>query len=169
VKEHLDIPDDILKKLADDEMRNLAIITEVEQMAKRHRRILVFASTVAHSDLIAAVLKIRGYAAYSVTSHTKSHLRSTMIEKFKSDSDHPIILCNYGVLTTGFDAPLTSAALIARPTKSLVLYSQMVGRAIRGVKAGGNAEAEIVTVIDYQLPGFGSVAEAFNNWEDVWE
>jgi superfamily II DNA or RNA helicase len=71
-------------------------------------------------------------------------------------------------LTAGFDAPRTSAALIARPTKSLVLYSQMVGRAIRGPRAGGNKEAEIVTVVDRGLPGFGSVAEAFNNWEDVW-
>ena len=72
-------------------------------------------------------------------------------------------------MTTGFDAPRTSAVLVARPTKSLVLYSQMVGRAIRGVKAGGNEKAEVVTVVDYQLPGFGSVADAFKNWEDVWE
>jgi hypothetical protein len=44
----------------------------------------------------------------------------------------------------------------------------MVGRAIRGVKAGGNETAEIVTVVDSELPGFGSVTEAFHNWEDVW-
>ena len=77
-------------------------------------------------------------------------------------------LCNYGVLTAGFDAPCISAALIARPTRSLVLYSQMVGRATRGPRAGGNAEAEIVTVIDPHLPSFGSIADAFKNWEDVW-
>ena len=73
------------------------------------------------------------------------------------------------MLTTGFDAPGTSAAVIARPTISLVLYSQMVGRAIRGKKAGGNAEAEIVTVVDSGLPGFGDIGDAFLNWEDVWE
>jgi DNA repair protein RadD len=44
----------------------------------------------------------------------------------------------------------------------------MVGRAIRGVRAGGNTIAEIVTVIDPALPGFGAVADAFTNWEDVW-
>jgi hypothetical protein len=44
----------------------------------------------------------------------------------------------------------------------------MIGRAIRGLKAGGNETAEIVTVVDNDLPGFGSVAEAFSNWEDVW-
>ena len=80
-----------------------------------------------------------------------------------------MVVVNYGVLTTGFDAPATSAAVIARPTRSLVLYSQMVGRATRGTRAGGNDEAEIVTVVDPHLPGFGSVADAFKNWEDVWD
>jgi superfamily II DNA or RNA helicase len=79
------------------------------------------------------------------------------------------VLCNFGILTTGFDAPETSCAVIARPTDSLVLYSQMVGRAIRGVRSGGNLEAEIVTVIDESLPGFGNVADAFTNWDDVWK
>ncbi|MCL4256738.1 MAG: restriction endonuclease, partial [Anaerolineae bacterium] len=153
----------------DDEMRNLAIITEIEQLAKCYHRIIVFAATVDHANLIASVLQIRGHQARSVTSGTNPILRAKYIEDFKSNADDVRILCNFGVLTTGFDAPGTSAALIARPTKSLVLYSQMVGRAIRGVKAGGNTKAEIVTVVDYKLPGFGSVSDAFNNWEDVWE
>ena len=79
-----------------------------------------------------------------------------------------MVLCNYGVLTTGFDAPGISAALIARPTRSLVLYSQMIGRAIRGPRSGGNREAEIISVVDPRLPGFGDIAEAFENWEDIW-
>ena len=77
-------------------------------------------------------------------------------------------MCNYGVLTTGFDAPKTSAAIIARPTKSLVLYSQMIGRALRGPLVGGTEEAEICTVVDTSLKGFGNLGEAFANWEDVW-
>ena len=92
-----------------------------------------------------------------------------MIQRYKNNDPEPRIICNYGVLTAGFDAPRTSAAVIARPTKSLVLYSQMVGRATRGPRAGGNAEAEIVTVVDTNLPGFGDMATAFGNWEDVWD
>ena len=79
------------------------------------------------------------------------------------------MLFNYGVLTTGFDAPMTSAAVISRPTKSLVLYSQMVGRVIRGTRVGGTPEAEIWTVVDQNLPGFRDLSEAFNNWNDVWD
>ncbi len=169
IQAHFDIPDTILKRLADDEMRNLAIVTAIEDLARRHRRILVFAATVEHSSLLAAVLQMRGYEAASVTGNTPAARRSQIIDHFKQDTPQVRIICNYGVLTTGFDAPLISAALIARPTKSLVLYSQMVGRAIRGKRAGGNEIAEIVSVVDNQLPGFGSVAEAFNNWEDIWE
>ena len=138
-------------------------------MARDHKRILFFATTVHHAQAIATVLQARGTHAQSVTGTTPAPRRARIIEDFLDDEDIPKILCNYGVLTTGFDAPKTSAALIARPTKSLVLYSQMVGRAMRGPLAGGNAHAEIVTVVDLELPGFSDMAEAFFNWEDVWE
>ena len=72
-----------------------------------------------------------------------------------------MILCNYGILTTGFDAPQTSAIVIARPTKSYVLYAQMVGRGIRGIKAGGNKTCEISTVIDSNINDFIDITEVF--------
>jgi superfamily II DNA or RNA helicase len=168
IEEDLDLPQYLLNRIADDEQRNLRIILEIEDLVKRHKRILVFAISVEHATLIASVLKVRGWQAEAVTANTPSLERDRIITNFKENSSEIKIICNYGVLTTGFDAPQTSAAVIARPTRSLVLYSQMVGRAIRGVKAGGNETAEIVTVIDKDLPGFGSVAEAFSNWEDVW-
>jgi len=169
IRESLDIPDSILKQLAEDEKRNLKIVTEIETLANRHRRILVFAATTGHSNLLATVLRARGYHAYSVLGSTPSREREHIIKCYMQDSSDVRIICNYGVLTTGFDAPRTSAAVIARPTKSLVLYSQMIGRAIRGPKAGGNESAEIVTIVDYNLPGFRNIADAFNHWEDIWE
>jgi len=164
----LDIPSEILERLATDEKRNLLIIDRVEQLARLHKRIIIFATTVDHAYLLATVLQGRNIDASAITSTTDSSERQSLIEHFKSNKPQPRILCNYGVLTTGFDAPKTSAALIARPTSSLVLYSQMVGRAIRGPKAGGNSEALIVTVVDTNLPGFGQIQDTFINWEDVW-
>lgn len=164
----LEIPEEVLERLAQAELRNLAILAEIEHLARRHQRIIVFATTVEHSDLLAYALRARGRWARSVTGSTGSADRQGALEQFKDGSPEPKVLCNYGVLTTGFDAPKTSAAVIARPTTSLVLYSQMVGRATRGPRAGGNTAAEIVTVVDSGLPGFGDVGEAFFNWEDVW-
>ncbi|WPF88641.1 DEAD/DEAH box helicase [Cyanobacterium aponinum AL20118] len=168
INEELDIPPYILHRLEEDEQRNLRIILELEALTQRHKRIIVFAISVNHAQILTSVLRLRGWSAIALTGTTPKTEREAIINRFKDDSPEPQILCNYGVLTTGFDAPKTSTAVIARPTKSLVLYSQMVGRAIRGLKAGGNATAEIITVVDSQMPGFGSVSDAFNNWEDVW-
>ncbi len=168
IETDLEIPSYILNQLAEDEQRNLRIILEIEKLTYRHQRILVFAISVEHARLLACVLQIRGLKASAITANTPPQQREHLITSFKDNSTDPKILCNFGVLTTGFDAPRTSAAVITRPIKSLVLYSQMVGRAIRGLKAGGNETAEIITVVDSNLPGFGSVAEAFSNWEDVW-
>lgn len=148
--------------------RNQQILDEARGLLDRHQRIILFASSVSHAKLMAAILSTEGHDAEAITSDTSSGSRERIIRKFRSDEATPKILCNYGVLTAGFDAPKTSAVLIARPTLSLVLYSQMVGRAIRGPRQGGNSTAEVVTVVDPNLPGFGDIARAFLNWEDVW-
>ena len=168
IEKELDFPKYLLQRVEEDEQRNLRIILEIEELTQRHQRIIVFTISVEHSKLIASVLQTRGLLASTLSANTSPAERSRLIGSFKDDASVTKILCNYGVLTTGFDAPRTSCAVIARPTRSLVLFSQMVGRAIRGIKASGNETAEIVTVVDKDLPGFGSVAEAFSNWEDVW-
>ena len=164
----IDVPVKVLIKLGEDHQRNLKILYEAQALMKKHKRILLFAPSVESSNIYACVLNARGYKAYSLTGETPYIRRKGIIDDYKSRSEDHIVICNYGILTAGFDAPQTSAALIARPTTSLVLYSQMVGRAIRGVKAGGNEVAEIITIVDNDLPGFRDIAESFNNWEDVW-
>lgn len=162
------ISNKVLSKLASDEQRTILIINEALRLAEHHQRIILFAPSVESSSMISFILESQGVYSRTVTGETNPALRKEFIDDFKNDDKQTKVLCNYGVLTTGFDAPKTSAAIIGRPTTSLVLYSQMVGRAIRGINAGGNAEAEVVTIIDQDLPGFRSVSEAFENWEDVW-
>ncbi|MDP6148183.1 MAG: DEAD/DEAH box helicase [Candidatus Thalassarchaeaceae archaeon] len=163
-----DIPKSMLDELSSDGMRNSFIIEKVQELVIRHDRILFFATNVNHAKEISAFLNQVGIKSDYVTGATEYQERKRAISQFKEVGGDPRVLCNYGVLTTGFDAPLTSAAIIARPTTSLVLYSQMVGRAIRGSKVGGTETAEIWTVVDTNLPGFGDLVEGFTNWDDVW-
>ncbi len=163
-----DVPEGILKKLGIDVQRNLSVMSAIEDLLTRHSRVIVFAASVQNARILNAICRLRDHDSSVVTSSTDQVERERVISRFKSEINQSLVIINFGVLTTGFDAPSTSAAIIARPTRSLVLYSQMVGRATRGIRAGGNAEAEIITVVDPQLPGFGSVTEAFKNWEDVW-
>lgn len=168
IANNLDIPSHIALRLGQDTQRNLRVLQRILELSKAHTRIIVFAPSVENARLIASVCRAVGLEAESITSETASIERSRIIARFKrSDATHRVLV-NYGVLTTGFDAPAASAALIARPTKSLVLYSQMVGRIIRGPRAGGTERCEVITVVDTILPGFGDVAQAFLNWEDIW-
>ena len=131
-------------------------------------RVMAFCPSVRSARDCARSLAIQGYQAEYVSANSSSEERKRIISKYRQDSDEPMVLFNYGVLTAGFDAPRTRCLLVARPTTSLVLYSQMVGRAMRGPKSGGNRRCKIYTVVDTSLPGFGSVAEAFRNWEEIW-
>lgn len=165
----MDIPEDLLSRLSVSEQYVGAVVAAVNNLlGEGHQRILLFAATVNHAQLIGAVLAARDIRAGIVTADTPARVRGQTIRTFQMDDGKPMVLVNFGVLTTGFDAPKISAVIIARPTRSLVLYSQMVGRGTRGPKAGGTAACTILTVIDPTLPGFGDIAEAFQNWEDVW-
>lgn len=169
LEDHLQLSKNYLKRISEDTKRNILIVSKVQSLVKKHNKIILFSINVRHSETLSLALSAIGIKSASISSKTDKSARRRLINEFKSSDDtEPMVLCNYGVLTTGFDAPKTSCAVIARPTDSLVLYSQMVGRVIRGVKGGGNEEAEIVTVVDTKLKGFSSVADAFFNWEDVW-
>ena len=168
ISEARDLPKGIANRLGVDGQRNLQIMECLIALTARHQRILVFAISVDNALLLASVCKGLGLRADVVTAETGTVERENAIRRFKLLGGPCRILINFGVFTTGFDAPAASAVLIGRATKSLVLYSQMVGRAMRGPKAGGTESCEVVTVVDTTLPGFGDVTEAFMNWEDVW-
>lgn len=168
IQAEFDVSLDLLERLGANQEWNLIVLKTTIELLKSHRRVIVFATSVSQAVLLSALMRALGHGARTVTGETPQRDRESILSLYTSNEESPMALFNYGVLTTGFDAPATSAAVIARPTRSLVLYSQMVGRALRGPLAGGNREAEIVTVVDPSLPGFGNPAEAFANWEDVW-
>ena len=158
-----------LKRLSKDDKRNIVIVNKIKQLTSVHSRIIVFAMTVQHAEVLALACQAFNINSHSVHSKTAPPKRKDLIDRFKTNSTEPMVLVNYGVLTTGFDAPNSNCVFITRPTDSLVLFSQMVGRAIRGPKSGGSETAKIVTVNDLSLPAFGNVQDAFLNWEDIWE
>jgi DNA repair protein RadD len=103
-----------------------------------------------------------------VTGETNSLERRNNIEMFKDETSGLNIIINFGVLTTGFDAPKSNVAIIGRPTQSVTLYSQMIGRVMRGKKAGGNKDCKVVTVKD-PIYGFRDMSESFEYWEELWD
>ena len=164
----MDYSTDDLNDLGRNHERTLRIAELAEDAAARHPRTIVFCPSVESAQECNALLRAKGVVTDVITANTPGEDRRAIIDVFRGDSRKHIVLLNYGVLTAGFDAPRTRCVIIARPTTSLVLYSQMAGRAMRGPRAGGNSKAEILTVADTNLPGFGSVTDAFTNWEELW-
>ena len=143
---NIEFSDSVLQKLGENKTRNIRTIEEIQKLIDEGRKsILFFAASVNHAQDLSIVLNSMGIESRYVISDMDSFDRFDAIKKFKNQDI--TVLCNYGVLTQGFDAPLTDAVIVARPTMSHLLYNQMVGRGLRGVKNGGT---ENCILVDYE-------------------
>ncbi len=138
-----DLPPGFLRRLAFDRTRNVRAVERLLRLPEGTPT-LVYACTVEHAFFLAAILKARGRRAAALSAETPMALRRGLVHEFRSGALE--FLCNFGVLTTGFDAPKTEYIALLRPTRSEVLYEQIVGRGLRGPKFGGT---EACTIIDF--------------------
>jgi DNA repair protein RadD len=144
-RENNTIPKKIEQILTNDNRRNAIIFDNLVQLLNQGKKIIFFATSLEHSRLITSLLKLKGFKAEHVDGSTGSY-RSKIIRDFRNNELQ--ILCNYGVLSTGFDDPMIDVVFMARPTNSIVLYSQIIGRGLRGPVIGGTDTCEIYTVFD---------------------
>lgn len=94
------------------------------------RPTLVFCVTKAHAERTAEVFNRHpGVRAACVTDETPKQDRRDIIKRYGRGELQ--VLVGVGVFTEGFDAPATAVVAMARPTKSLSLYCQMLGRGTR--------------------------------------
>ena len=158
-----------IKKLSSNEKRtNMIIEKAIEENKGVKNKIIIFAGSLDSANHIDKILKMESIICALITGETNLSERRNNIELFKDATSGLNIIINYGVLTTGFDAPKANIAIIGRPTQSVTLYSQMIGRVMRGTKAGGNKECKVVTVKD-PLYGFRDMSESFKYWEELWD
>jgi superfamily II DNA or RNA helicase len=163
MKREDDLPAGFLKRLAADRDRNLRIIGRLLNLPKGTPA-LVYACTVEHAYFLAAILTAQGRKAAAVSADTPMTLRRALVHAFKTEKIE--FLCNYGVLTTGFDAPKTECIALCRPTTSEVLYEQIIGRGLRGPRFGGTEECAIIDFAD-NIRRLGPPL-AYKRFEDFW-
>jgi len=152
-----------LSEVAADQKRNEQILNHIEDLPP-DTTALVFAASVQHAEVLAAVLAGSGIPSASVAGYTPSAERRRLIERFRAGDIR--ILTNYNVLSQGFDAPKVGAVYVTRPTFSPNRYQQMIGRGLRGPKNGGSEEVLIVNVRD-NIDAFGTQL-AFTHFDKLW-
>ena len=139
-------------KLVGDVVSNWATIAQ-------GKTTVVFASSVQHSINLMESFIVAGVKAGHIDGTTPADERDETLRKL--EAGEITVLCNCLVLTEGWDCPSAEVCILARPTKSLGLYLQMVGRVLRPMKGKDSA-----TIIDHS----GAVYEhGFVDDEFEWD
>lgn len=153
---HMDtIPDSIAKRIAQNRERNHLIVETYKRNQEKYGQTLVFTVSIAHAIALAALFKKEQIKADYIVSSVRdagtgvsvgNKENEKKLEAYKQGKLQ--VLINVEILTEGVDLPQTQTVFLARPTVSKTLMTQMVGRALRGVKAGGTEIAYAVSFID---------------------
>ncbi|MDZ8106723.1 MAG: DEAD/DEAH box helicase [Nostoc sp. DedQUE12a] len=108
------------------------------------QKTVIFAVNVKHSQEITQVFCANGITCEHLDGETPSEQRKAILDRFRSGQTQ--VISNCAILTEGFDCPDSSAAVIARPTSSVTLWLQMIGRVLR--PAPGKDGATILDMTD---------------------
>ncbi len=104
-----------------------AVTEQILQLSENRQGVMIFAATIDHAKEIVSYLPKEQTAL--ITGKTKLQQRDRLIAAFKSKQIKYLV--NVSVLTTGFDAPHVDVIAILRPTQSISLFQQIVGRGLR--------------------------------------
>lgn len=113
-------------------MRQPSIVTNIVEQWQAHASDLstiVFAVTVEHSKELCEQFKAAGVRAEHLDGKTALDTRRAILRRVENGETR--VLCNVGVAVEGLDIPRVKCIVLARPTKSLSRYLQMVGRGRR--------------------------------------
>lgn len=149
------IPEDIAAEIAKNTARNNLIVRTYLEKEEEYGQTIVFVLNVTHAAQLTAVFCKNGVKADYVVSDIRDSETGKITKR--EDNDNKLeayrqgklqVLISVNILTEGADLPMTKTVFLTRPTVSSVLMTQMVGRALRGKRAGGTSEAYIVTFMD---------------------
>lgn len=116
------------------------------------KRAVAFCVSVAHAEHVAAEFRAAGVPAESLDGSMDPAEREGLIARF--EAGEVLVLASCDIVSEGFDLPAIEAAILLRPTQSLALYLQQVGRALRTFP--GKAEAIVLdhvgAVVTHGLP-----------------
>lgn len=100
------------------------------------RQTIIYAVSIGHARRLKDVFDDAGISADVMVTDTPKDVRVKAIKAFENGTLQ--VLVNKDIATEGFDLPDASCVVLTRPTKSLALYLQMVGRGLRPKPDGGD-------------------------------
>ena len=163
-----ELPSEVIYKLSNSQVRNYEILKRIDNLIKENpnSKIIFFGLNIEHSKFICALLNVMGIIARHVDGSTSLNRRAGILDDFKNKNLQ--VLCNDRLISTGFDAPKTDTIIIAKPTFSIVLYSQIIGRGLRGPEIGGTEYCKIIDVKD-NIQGYSNFDAVYEYFDEYFE
>ena len=153
---HGDFVESQLAALVDTPVRNHLVVKAWRDLA-RGRRTIVFCVNVAHAQAVQLAFAESGVRAGAVWGAQPKEQRRATLAHFSGGELDVVTNCN--LLTEGFDEPRVDCVIMARPTRSKLLYAQMVGRGTR--LHPDKTDLLVIDIADnsktHQLPGLDSL------------
>lgn len=141
-------------RIGKSSVRNKMIVDQYLKNQDKYGKTIVFAYDQNHAETLCNTFKEAGVSCdYAVSNRSDAQ---DVIQKFKNNEFK--VLINVQILTEGSDVPDIQTVFLARETNSDSLLMQMIGRGLRGEKAGGTKDAYIVA--------FHDTWEKFVGWLD---
>lgn len=145
VKKHREIPEHIIEELAENKERNEFIISEYIKNKSEYGKTIIFLERWYQCEYMKDELQKHGVRCDTIYSfdNGREKRNGEVIEEFRKDKFD--VLLNVKMLTEGADIPTVKTVFVSHETQSYILFNQMIGRCLRGERAGGKKkEASIV-------------------------
>jgi superfamily II DNA or RNA helicase len=159
VYKHKDLPEEIIDELSNNQARNDFIVSDYVNNRNEYGKTIIFADRWYQCEYIRDKLlenSIKTDAVYSMvnkqaeifeqgTGRRDNKYNDKVMEDFKKNALDVVV--NVRMLTEGVDVPDVQTVMLTRQTTSRILFAQMVGRALRGEKAGGGKGKEHANIV----------------------
>jgi DNA repair protein RadD len=122
---------------------NKSVINECKLLIERRENTIIFAKSKSHAVALSIYLKHNGIENGLIIGETPDVVRKQLLSDFTSKEKNLNILVNHLILSTGIDVPGMNSIMVLGEINSPSLGLQILGRAMRGPKNGGNMENTI--------------------------
>lgn len=135
-----------LSEAIDTNYRNELIVNAIKEYANDRNKIILFCVSIEHCNNMTECLNINGISAKSIDSTTDRKEREQVIKEFKEGKFKCLV--NINICSIGFDEPSVDCVVLARSTKSKMLYLQQLGRGLRLSPETGKKDCLILDIVD---------------------
>jgi len=175
MKRFRELSEEWKQRIASLASRNRLIVEHYLQNREKYGKTLVFAINVLHAHLLKEALEqhevevgciVNYHYVGNTDTDPEAANHKAILERFRDAHSGLDVLINVMILTEGVDVPGIQTVFLTRPTQSEILLRQMVGRALRGPRAGGTLLAYLVSFEDHWVR-FGELESPFARLPDI--